>query len=138
MIFNPKESLSFNGNTGPYLQYTTSRISSMLRKAAENPEWSQGSADLSLLTAEEEWEVLKTLGDFPRLVEQAGEDLAPSLITGGLYQIAKSFSRFYHDLPVLNAGDPELVKARIGLSEAVLKVMKEGFELINLPFLDKM
>lgn len=139
MIFNPQESLSFNGNTGPYLQYTTSRISSMMRKAeSAGMEWVDTPESYTLLVKEEEWDLLKLLGDFPRIVEQAGEELNPALIAVFLYNLAKAFSRFYHDLPVLNAEDPQLVKGRIALSSAVLKVMKEGFHLINLPFLDKM
>jgi len=139
MIFNPKESLSFNGNTGPYLQYTTSRISSMLRKAeAQNIKWKEGQVDYSLLNTEEEWELLRHIGDFPQVVETAGRDLNPSLVASHLYNLAKSFSRFYHDIPVLNADDSTTVIARLRLSEAVLEVMKRGFALINVPFLDKM
>lgn len=138
MIFNPKESLSFNGNTGPYLQYTTSRISSMIRKAEAQSVGDSSPEELALLQKEEEWDLLKLLGDFPQIVQNAGIDHNPSLIAAHLYNLAKSYSRFYHDVSVLNADSPALVRARLSLSRAVLEAMKKGFELINIPFLDKM
>lgn len=138
MIFNPKESLSFNGNTGPYLQYTTSRISSMLRKANDQGIDIQAGFNAALLTEDQEWDLVKLLGQFPQTVSQAGEELNPSLVASYLYQLAKAFSRFYHDLPVLNHEDPQVVMARLALSKAVLKVMEEGFYLVNIPFMDKM
>ncbi len=139
MVFNPKESLSFNGNTGPYLQYMAARICSMERKAREmgwNTEDSQ--VDGTLLTADEEWELVGILADFPRVVEQAGKDHNPSLIAAALYNGAKVFSRYYHDNPILNNENTTLAKARLQLSLAVLEMLKNGFDLINIPFLAKM
>ncbi|MDA3852130.1 MAG: arginine--tRNA ligase [Spirochaetaceae bacterium] len=138
MVFNPKECLSFNGNTGPYLQYTTSRISSMLRKAQKQGiNWTD-NVDYSLLKEEQEWELLRVMGEFPAILAQAGDSINPSIVATHIYLLAKTFSRFYHDLQVLNGSDNELVKARTALSQAVLLMMKQGFELINIPFLDKM
>ncbi|MDC7221279.1 MAG: arginine--tRNA ligase [Spirochaetales bacterium] len=139
MIFNPKESLSFNGNTGPYLQYMAARISSMERKAtAMGWDTTLSGVDGSLLKSDEEWELVGILADFPRVVEQAGTDHNPSLISGALYNAAKIFSRYYHDNPILNNEDESLAKARLQLSLAVLEMLKKGFDLINIPYLAKM
>ncbi|MDC7224333.1 MAG: arginine--tRNA ligase [Spirochaetales bacterium] len=139
MIFNTKESLSFNGNTGPYLQYMAARICSMERKARDMG-WDTSDSDVdgSLLSTDEEWELTGILADFPRVVEQAGKDHNPSLIAGALYNGAKVFSRYYHDNPILNNEDEKLAKARLQLSLAVLEMLRRGFELINIPFLAKM
>ncbi len=139
MIFDPKDSLSFNGNTGPYLQYMTSRISSMDRKAEGMGEvFEGGSFDPALLAGDAEWDLVKLLAGWPGAISQAAGDLSPALVASHLYDLARSFSRFYHDNPVLNAGSPDLVVTRMALSRAVLQVLKNGFHLINIPFLDRM
>ena len=145
MIFNPKESLSFNGNTGPYLQYMGARISSILRKAkAEGIKSSRelSSSDckktLSLLTNETEWELIKHLSNFQKELSRAAEDLDPSTIATYLYDLAKIFSRFYHDCPILAAKTSELVSARLELARCTLTVLKNGMNLILIPFLEMM
>ncbi|KGE73863.1 arginine--tRNA ligase [Spirochaeta lutea] len=137
MIFNSKDSLAFNGNTGPYLQYTGARISSMLRKWGKDlPPMTEDLA--AVLTEEVEWELVKLIGSFPGIVSQAGMEYNPASMTGYLYELAKTFSRFYHDHPMLNAPVPELVQARVALAGAVLQVLKSGMNLINVPFLSSM
>lgn len=139
MIFNPKESLSFNGNTGPYLLYMAARISSMERKAIEAGFSLEGvDVNGSLLTTDEEWEIIGLLSGFPKVIEQAGKEHNPALIASTLYDLAKVFSRYYHDNPILNNGDKNLAKCRLQLSLAVLQMFKNGFALINIPFLAKM
>ena len=139
MVFNPAESLSFNGNTGPYLQYTGARISSMLRKYDERSgEFAGITPDAALLKVEEEKELLKMLISWPETVRQAAAEYNPSCLTGYMYELAKTFSRFYHDNPVLNNDDKVLAVTRMKLSAAVLQVLKNGFSLIGIPFLDKM
>ena len=139
MIFNPAESLSFNGNTGPYLQYTGARISSMIRKFNDkSAEFSGIEPDTSLLTVEEEKEILKMLISFPEIVEEAASEMNPSCLTAFMYELAKTFSRFYHDNPVLKNEDKILAVTRMTLSKAVLQVLKNGFSLIGIPFLEKM
>jgi arginyl-tRNA synthetase len=136
MIFDAKESLSFNGNTGPYLQYMGARLSALLAKVpAIDP---SAHAPCELLTANEEWELVKLLANYPELVRQAGETLDPSVLAGYAYDLAKSFARFYHDLPVLNAPDADLVSQRVILCAAVLQVLKNVFELLNIPYLRSM
>ena len=134
MIFDPKETLSFNGNTGPYLQYMGARISSMLAKApAVDGEW-----DPCLLSSQDEWELVKLLSRFPEAVEESGRSKDPSVVAGFAYDLAKTYSKFYHDSPVLTAEDPRLVAGRLRLSRAVLQVLMNSFRLMNIPFLRAM
>jgi arginyl-tRNA synthetase len=141
MLFDPKESLSFTGNTGPYLQYMGARISSMLRKAGEDDTQGGGAksgADFSLLVSDPEWELVKSVAGYPGAVCEAANGLDPSHLTSYLYGLSKCFSRFYHECPILNAGDPDLSKARLELSRAVMYVLKDAFYLANIPFLSVM
>lgn len=139
MIFQPQKSISFTGSTGPYLQYTCARISSMLGKYRDREEeFSGGCFSGKLLTVPEEWEIVKLLGLFPETVAKACAEMNPSLITAFLYDLAKLFSQYYHDNPVLHNEDPNLVVTRITLSRAVLQVMRNGMYLINVPFLSSM
>jgi arginyl-tRNA synthetase len=140
MLFDPKESLSFTGNTGPYLQYMGARISSMLRKAEKdsgNGAVNSG-ADFTLLITDPEWELIKSLAAYPAKVSEAAQTLDPSNLTGFLYEVSKAFSRFYHECPILNCEDPSLSKARLELSRAVMMVLKDAFRLVCIPFLEIM
>jgi arginyl-tRNA synthetase len=139
MIFNPAESLSFNGNTGPYLQYMGARISSMVRKYEEQKdEFTEIEADAGLLTVEDEKELIKMLISFPEVVDQAASDLNPSVLAAFLYELAKTYSRFYHDNPILNNEDKKVAVSRMKLSMSILQVLRNGFEMIGIPFLEKM
>ncbi len=138
MIFNPKESLSFTGNTGPYLQYMGARISSILRKVETGEVSLEGEVKGELLVHDAEWELLKTLADFPKQVERAAVNHDPSAVTAYLYDLSKAFSRFYHDCPIFAAGNPDLVKTRLELARAVQIVQKNAMELVLVPFLSSM
>ena len=139
MIFNPKDSISFNGNTGPYLQYMGARISSMLRKFEERKEqFAETSPDFSSLREKSERELVKLLSSFPAVVREAGEEMSPAVVTGYLYDLTKLFSRFYHDVPVLNDENKSRVLARVELVKAIRQVLKNGFSLVGVPFLDRM
>ena len=139
MVFDPAESIAFNGDTGPYLQYTGARLSSMIRKFHERKsEFSSGSIDTSLIQNGDEWELIKLVGSYPDVVETAGRDLNPTAIAGHLYAIAKTFSRYYHDNPVLHNDNPSLVHTRIAIASSVVQVLKNGFRLIGIPFLSTM
>jgi arginyl-tRNA synthetase len=135
MLFDPKESLSFNGNTGPYLQYMGARISSMIRKAGDK---NAVNADFSLLVSDPEWELIKTLAAYPASVTEAAASLDPSRLASYLYGLSKCFSRFYHECPILTCGDPALSDARLELSRAVMLVLKDAFNLVCIPFLEVM
>jgi len=139
MLFNPKESLSFTGNTGPYLQYMGARISSILRKVeAESQAISAGSVKPELLTHDAEWELLKTLAAYPEQAAKAAENRDPSAITSYLYEVSKGFSRFYHDCPILAAANADLGRTRLELVRAVLIVQKSAMDLVLVPFLETM
>jgi arginyl-tRNA synthetase len=157
MLFDPKESLSFNGNTGPYLQYMGARISSILRKNNEqltknseqriesneqlamNKERGVIENDVfSLLVSDAEWELVKAVAAYPQAIGDAAINLDPSRLAAYLYELSKCFSRFYHDCPILTAENPDLSAARLGLSQAVLLVLKDALRLICVPFLEIM
>lgn len=139
MIFNPAESISFNGNTGPYLQYMGARISSMLRKyESEYADIQKLGFDSSLLTLSDERELIKQIALYPEVVRKAGASYDPSLLCSYLYDLSKLFSRWYHDNPVLKAATPDLVRSRIELATMVLQVLKNAFGLVGIPFLASM
>ncbi len=143
MVFDPAASLSFNGNTGPYLQYTCARISSILRKAEaagiELPSAESLPEDLAgLLAHADEWQLVKQLGAFPEVVAQAAEGLNPTVVTTYVYELAKTFSGYYHEVPVLRAESPEQVRARLALALAVRQVIANALRLIDVPFLERM
>ncbi|MBQ2315217.1 MAG: arginine--tRNA ligase [Treponema sp.] len=141
MLFNPEESLSFNGNTGPYLQYMGARIASILRKAEEQGlEPDSSDAALALLSHESEWELTKKLAEFPRLVAKAAEALDPSMMANYLYDVSKAFSAFYRDCPILAVADkePQLARARLCLASCTLTVLRNAMHLVLVPFLDRM
>lgn len=139
MLFNPEESLSFNGNTGPYLQYMGARINSILAKAKEAGICENTSDEaLALLSNEDEWALIKQLGDFPTVVQKGAENLDPSGIAGYLYETAKLFSKFYQTSSILNAESKELAGARLYLAQCTLQVIKNSLNLILVPYLEKM
>ncbi|MDR0876807.1 MAG: arginine--tRNA ligase, partial [Treponema sp.] len=150
MLFDPKESLSFNGNTGPYLQYMGARISALLRKKngvshlTGDAEWDLDGAwhlfsnGARHLTGDAEWDLLKTLANYPDAISDAAAGLDPSVLAAYLYELSRAFSRFYHDCPILNAGDPALAEARLALSRGVLRVLQDALGLICIPFLEAM
>ncbi len=136
MVFNPKESISFNGNTGPYLQYTGARISSILRKYSL--EKKDIPFDGSLLVNEDEKTLLLMIASFPEYLKRAADGFDPSIVAAFLYDVAKTFSHYYHDNRILNAESDELVVARVTLCSLLLQVMKNGFRVIGVPFLEAM
>jgi len=137
MVFNPRESLSFTGNTGPYMQYMGARISSMLRKFGES-DYSGGDFKPELLVSDEAWELIKLVANFPAVVDQAAAEMNPSVVASYVYDLSKNFSRFYHENQILNNEDVNLIVTRIELAKAVLQILKNAFKLINIQFLEKM
>lgn len=139
MVFNPAESLSFNGNTGPYLQYMGARIASILRKAEEAGEKpADAEAAAKLLTAPEEWELLRRIGEYPTVIARAADNFDASVVTSYLYDLAKLFAKFYQQCPILGAEDAALKSARLALAKATLRVLHEAMELVLVPFLERM
>jgi arginyl-tRNA synthetase len=139
MVFDSKKSISFNGNTGPYLQYMGARISSMIRMFDEQKsEYAENEFDAKYLTKEEERELIKSIALYPEIVEKAGKDFDPSVICSYLYDLTKLFSKWYHDNKILKADDKNVVVARMGLSRLVLQVIKNAFPLVGITFLESM
>lgn len=139
MLFNPAESLSFNGNTGPYLQYMGARINSILGKAKEAGISADSSDEaVAMLSSEDEWALIKQLGDYPAVVEKAAENLDPSGVAAYVYETAKDFSKFYQTCSIVNAGDAKLAGARLYLAECTLQVIKNAMDLVLVPYLEKM
>ena len=139
MIFDPKESLSFSGNTGPYLQYTGARISSILRKfEARAGRFEGGTFSSGLLKQADEWLMVKQMACFPENVAQAARELNPSILTAALFDLAQTFNHYYHHNPVLHNEDRDLVASRIALAKTVRQVLYNGMRLIGIPFLDRM
>lgn len=139
MIFDSKKSISFNGNTGPYLQYMGARISSMVRKFNEQKDDYSGiDFDSKYLTKEEERELVKSIALYPEIVKKAGKDFDPSVICSYLYDLTKLFSKWYHDNKILKADDKNVVVARMGLARLVLQIIKNAFPLVGIIFLESM
>jgi arginyl-tRNA synthetase len=136
MIFNPKESLSFNGNTGPYLQYTGARITNLLAKAEESA--ILPTFDPSKLSLDEEWEIMKHLSKLEESIIVAASDKNPSVLTTYLYELTKLYSRYYHDHQILKAEGQGVAEARVALCQMVLRVLKIVFNLLNIPYLRSM
>ncbi|MDR1410740.1 MAG: arginine--tRNA ligase [Spirochaetaceae bacterium] len=136
MLFDPKESLSFTGNTGPYLQYMGARICALLRKAPEAP--AGEGPDYALLSGDAEWELLKAVAAYPGAVAESAAAMDPSCLAAYLYGLSRSFSRFYHDCPILGADSPELARSRLALSRAVERVLRDALRLVCIPFLETM
>jgi len=139
MIFDPKQSLSFSGNTGPYLQYSGARISSMLRKYEQRAaEFADGSFKAEILEQSDEWLLVRQLASYPEIVIQAARELNPSLVAGAVFEMAQTFSHYYHDNPVLHNDDHDLVVSRIMLARAIRQTLSNGMRLIGVPLLDRM
>jgi len=136
MLFDPKKSMSFNGNTGPYLQYTGSRISSLLEKAG-TMDIQISTINFELLQSDCEWALVKVLSQFPERIEKAADAMDSSIVATYLYDLSKAFSRFYHDEQVITE-DVHLSKARIALCKATLITLQNGMHLCVLPFVEAM
>ncbi|MAF80017.1 arginine--tRNA ligase [bacterium] len=132
--FNPEESLSFEGETGPYLQYTYARAKSILRKAGKK----QVKPDYKLLTENIEKKLVLLIYNFPGVVEKAANTLEPHLLSQHLLETAAAFNSFYHALQVINADSKELVATRLALVEATSWVLKNGLNLLNIQAIEKM
>ena len=132
MTFNPKESIDFNGNTGPFIQYTYARIQSVLRKAAESgiviPEQIPAGIELS----EKEEGLIQLVADFAAVVKQAGEDYSPSIIANYTYDLVKEYNQFYHDFSILREENEAVKVFRIALSANVAKVVRLGMGLLGI------
>lgn len=136
MIFNPQESIAFNGATGPYIQYVGARINSLLNKFDGKDE--KINLKPSVLSSDIERALIIMLDEYPEYVEEAGRLMDSSIIANYLYDLCKNFSRFYHDIPILANEDKAEVFTRIQIAKSILQVIEHGCGLLNIPILEKM
>ena len=133
MLFNPEESIDFNGNTGPFIQYTHARIRSILRKA---PSMTSLSSTTSL--SSKEIELIQKMSEYGAAVEQAGKDYSPSGIANYCYELTKVFNQFYHDYSILNEEDEQKKQTRLVIARNVAKILKNGMGLLGIEVPERM
>ncbi len=133
MLFNPEESIDFNGNTGPFIQYTYARIRSILRKA---PSMTSLSSTTSL--SSKEVELIQKMSEYSAAVEQAGKDYSPSGIANYCYELTKVFNQFYHDYSILNEEDEQKKQTRLVIARNVAKILKNGMGLLGIEVPERM
>jgi len=138
MTFNPKESIDFNGNTGPFIQYTHARIKSVLRKATEQGIDFSKLSDLQLEISEKESYLVQLLTEFPSVVRLAGEEFSPALIANYIYEVVKEYNQFYHDFTILKEENAALKQFRLVLSDSVASVIKIGMRLLGIDVPERM
>ena len=136
MLFDPRESIDFNGNTGPFIQYTHARICSVLRKAAEAGIDFSGAAQADYLP--EEIALVKSLTEYPSVVAAAGENFAPSIVGAYVYELAKQFNGYYHDHSILKEENAETRRMRLQLAQQVARVIRSGMKLLGIDVPERM
>ncbi|MDR1679302.1 MAG: arginine--tRNA ligase [Prevotellaceae bacterium] len=138
MTFNPKESIDFNGNTGPFIQYTHARIKSVLRKAAEQGISLPQSLDKTISLNEKETALIQLLGEFPLTVGQAAQEYSPALIANYTYELVKEYNQFYHDFSILKEENQSVKEMRLLLSANIAKVIKTAMALLGIEVPERM
>lgn len=138
MTFNPKESIDFNGNTGPFIQYTYARICSVLRKAAEQGIVLPAALPTNFDISEKEEGLIQLLANFKAIVKEAGETYSPALIANYTYDLVKEYNQFYHDFSILHEDNEQLKVFRLVLSANVAKIVKEGMGLLGIEVPERM
>ena len=138
MLFNPEESIDFNGNTGPFIQYTYARIRSIMRKAEAEGIVLPSVLPHTLPLNEKEVQLIQKLNSFETVVEQAGKDYSPSGIANYCYELTKDFNQFYHDYSILNAESTEAKTLRLVLAKNVAKTIKNGMQLLGIEVPERM
>ena len=134
MLFNPKESIDFNGNTGPFIQYTYARIKSVLRKAEKSFRFQVSSFELKA----KEKELIKLIHSYSSVVKEAGDNYSPALIANYVYELATSYNGFYHEINILKEENAELRNFRLKLSERVGEVIKNSMDLLGIEVPERM
>jgi arginyl-tRNA synthetase len=131
MLFNPEESIDFNGNTGPFIQYTHARICSIERKADHLKKDYTFNFELE----EKERDLIKNLESYPEVIKQAGDNFSPALIANYAYELAKEFNQFYHECPIIKEENTDKASFRLQLSVFTASVLKSSMSLlgINVP-----
>jgi len=138
MMFNPKESIDFNGNTGPFIQYTHARIKSVLRKAADTGNKTDNKIDLSVKLTDKEQELIKLLSEFPEIITEAGKNYSPAVISNYIYDLAKEYNQFYHAHPVIKEENNEIRNLRVQISNQIADTIKKGAKLLGMEVPERM
>ena len=138
MTFNPKESIDFNGNTGPFIQYTYARIQSVMRKAVEQGITIPSSLPMDISLTVKEENLIQLLADYAVVVKQAGDEYNPALIANYIYDLVKEYNQFYHDYSILKEENIQLRDFRLVLSEETGKIVKSGMSLLGIDVPDRM
>lgn len=139
MLFDPKESIDFNGNTGPFIQYTHARIKSILRKAAAaGIDWRGTASSTSAGLSPKEVRIIKILNQFPSRIAEGGEAHSPAVIANYAYDLAKEFNQYYHDTPILREEDSALLKYRLELVENIAKVLVKAMSILGITLPERM
>ncbi|MFT4170636.1 MAG: arginine--tRNA ligase [Dysgonomonas sp.] len=138
MVFNPKESIDFNGNTGPFIQYTYARIQSVLRKAAETGINISDAIDNSIQPTEKEESLIQLLAEFAAVVKQAGDEYSPAVIANYIYDLVKEYNQFYHDHSILKEENGAIRNFRLILSLNVSRTVQKGMQLLGIEVPDRM
>ncbi len=135
ILFNPEESIDFNGNTGPFLQYTYARIRSVCRRAEEE----LNSCSFAEAHPNEKEQILiQKIADFPAVVGEAGKNYSPALIANYCYDLAKEYNQFYHDYSILKENDPATRCLRLNISKVVARTLKQGVALLGMEMPERM
>jgi arginyl-tRNA synthetase len=138
MLFNPRESIDFDGNTGPFIQYTYTRIKSVFRKAAETGVAVPDAAPENIELNPKEKNLLRLVHDFPQVVVSAGEAFNPSLIANYIYDLVKEYNQFYHDHSILKEENTDVKNMRLVLSGVIAGIVKRGMELLGIEMPERM
>jgi arginyl-tRNA synthetase len=138
MLFNPKESIDFNGNTGPFIQYTHARIRSILRKASEKGVgYAEGTLPSVELSAKE-IRLIKLLNLFPSKVAEGAEAYSPAVIANYAYDLAKEFNQYYHETPILKEEDASMLQARLVLIDTLSAVLRRAMGILGIELPERM
>jgi arginyl-tRNA synthetase len=136
MLFDPKESIDFNGNTGPFLQYTHARIRSLIRKAGYTGKETGEISVTSILPRERE--ILRIIYQFPAIIQQAGDEMSPALVANYIYELAKEYNSFYQEVPVLREEDHAKMMFRLAVSDTTGKIIRSGLGLLGIDVPERM
>ncbi len=138
MLFDPKESIDFNGNTAPFIQYTHARIKSVLRRATEAGVVFEGSIEENATLADKELSIIRKLYDFKRSLMEAGDNMSPSIMAAYCYDLAKEFNQYYHDFPFIKESDEKIRANRLRIASATAQVISNGMGLLGITVPDRM
>src|SRR5680860_132195 len=137
MLFNPEESIDFNGNTGPFIQYTFTRIQSILRKSKEKNISIKSDISVDSLSVKEK-DIVKRISLFPGTVKEAGDHYSPAIIANYCYELVKEYNQFYHDHSILAEADEDKRNFRLLLSAMVGDVVKKGMNMLGIEMPERM